>query len=423
MRRSVLLLTCLLSLATGLVLLRTADSLTAPALRVAPAPDRRAEDVALVRRFYAAANAILAGGDAASLDRIVAVDLVEHPAPPGGGGRVGLAARLRALGAAERGLQLAVDGVEATGADEVTARIHATGAAPGAVLRPPTLGEAAAWGPLEVFRVAGGRIVERWSDGAAPTVLRSLAATSLAFDAGENGPRLVALTRLDLAPGATGTVGTGGATRLLVVESGAVRVRRLDARGGAATSQRADGPTTVPPDDAVRHDVGDAIVVSPGSRLVATAAGDTPAAVLIATVFGREWGRDAAAAWTDAAALARSGDAGVRAEVLAAGALVVPNGAVFAASRVTVAPGADFVAGGEGATLIAVDTGESAPTAAAGPASATLDRAAAPSATPAGGSGLLVPPGLAVTWHPPDGTALTATVFTVQPAALATPTA
>src|SRR4029453_18043725 len=122
-------------------------------------------EVALVRRFYAAANAVLTTGDGFLLADTVAPDLVEQPARPGSAtGRDGLVRALLSLRATFPGLTLVVDDLRAADGDQVLARVHAAGAGSGAFLGRPVPTSPARWGPLEVWRIADGRLAERWGD-------------------------------------------------------------------------------------------------------------------------------------------------------------------------------------------------------------------------------------------------------------------
>ena len=122
-----------------------------------------AANVDLVRHFYAAVAAVLATGDVALLDSSVSPDLIEHPARPGAAsGRDGFVRALLALRATFPGLTLVVDDVRAAGEDQVLARVHTEGAESGVFLGRPVPASFGEWGPLEVWRIADGQLVERW---------------------------------------------------------------------------------------------------------------------------------------------------------------------------------------------------------------------------------------------------------------------
>jgi predicted ester cyclase len=163
-RSPVWLAACVLAVVTAVALLAAGIAVTTrPA--IAPATDRGAANVALVRRFYDAVNETLRSGDATSLDAVVAADLVEHPSALGGvAGREGLVRSLVSRRAAFPGLRLAVDDVRPAGPDRVVAFVHPSPAAAGRFLGLPVPPEFATWGPTDVFRLEADRVVERWGN-------------------------------------------------------------------------------------------------------------------------------------------------------------------------------------------------------------------------------------------------------------------
>jgi predicted ester cyclase len=434
-RRSALLLVCLLSLATGLALLRTAEFLTVTAPPAVAQPDDRSADVVLARRFYAAVDTVLRTGDAAVLVPLIAPDLVEHPARiDGGTGRDGLAASLRALGADFPGLRLVVDDVQATGLDEVTARVRLVGTTTGSFLGLPVATEPATWGPLEVLRIADGRIVERWRSGREDAVLQPLAQTGPIADPDETTPRLVALTRLTFAARRSIAIATGGATRLLVVETGDLNVGARSATTGAvAIPVRTGKPAPFADGQSAELTAGDALVAPPGTRVDVANDGGTPATVLVATVFGAEWGHDPASVWTDATALSLAPGSGVTAEVLTAAALTLPPGATLAVGRATLASGAAVtVPAGDRAVLLAVTGGSVELVAGGGPVGVNRADGRTGTAGPppaektallAVGDGALVWPGTTATGRGAGGAPVAVTIVTVGSSAAGEPAA
>src|SRR5262245_20126260 len=117
MPRPVLLLSCVLLIATGLGVIGLAQ--TAGPLPVRDAPVDTVGAVATARDFYAAINAVLAMGDAAALDDSVAIDLVEHPGRPGATGRSGLVTPLLARRAVFPGMKVVVEDAHPAGDDLV----------------------------------------------------------------------------------------------------------------------------------------------------------------------------------------------------------------------------------------------------------------------------------------------------------------
>src|SRR5262245_1597661 len=76
-RPPVALVSCLLTAATAIALVGTGLALTEPA-PVTGRPETTGEQEAVARRFYAAADKILATGDPTALDAVVDPELVEH---------------------------------------------------------------------------------------------------------------------------------------------------------------------------------------------------------------------------------------------------------------------------------------------------------------------------------------------------------
>src|SRR5688500_2540489 len=129
-RRPVLLLACLVALATGVALIGAGLTVTTPDRGTGPLdlPSDAAEsDAAVVRRFYAAVNTALAAGDPASLTALLAPDFADRTANPGRAGtREDLVRHVLALRAAFPDLWLTVEDVRADG-DRVVARVRAEG--------------------------------------------------------------------------------------------------------------------------------------------------------------------------------------------------------------------------------------------------------------------------------------------------------
>ncbi len=328
MRRSpALLVASLLLLATGLALLRLASDL------VEPPPSRPGQTdaaaVELVRRFYAAADVLLATGDAASLEALVAPDLVEHPPRLGrASGRAGLVAALRARRGAFPGLRLIVDDVQAGDGDRVTAFVRVDGTTGGSFLGLPLPRESVSWGPLEVFRVDRGRIAERWGSGPDPAAFAPL--WEGAFDAVR--PADVGLGRVDLTvehielrPGARWVPPPDGGTRVLLVEYGTLVVEMSGTAGDVLRS-------------------GDAVVAEadPGSAFVVPAENSEAAAILvisIAATLERDFtGIDAGVVDAGAATPTAMPGAARRVRASARGLAVAP-GARLAVGRAVFAPG------------------------------------------------------------------------------------
>ncbi len=157
----VLLVFACLGVVTAFVLLGFAQSIDVA--DGVPADSENGASVALVQRFYEAANAVLETGDATHIDPYVAPDYLEHSGgSPDEEGREGLAQALLSRHVAFPGIRLVVDDVR-VGGDHVTARVRAELGGAGAFLGLSVPGVIGLWGPVDLLRIAGGLIVERWS--------------------------------------------------------------------------------------------------------------------------------------------------------------------------------------------------------------------------------------------------------------------
>jgi quercetin dioxygenase-like cupin family protein len=211
---------CLLAALTAAALLRAEAVLTPPPPPPPPVSTDADEAVAkdAVRRFYAAVNAALAAGDPAPLADAVAPDFVAHAPMPGlPPDRDGLVRALTALHAAAPGLRLTPTVLLADG-DRVVAQVTEA-SAPGAFLGLP-LPRLPLWGPVDRFRVAGGRVVEHWGTaerGWLEPVLRA------PLRLPPPAARAVTLERRAYAPGAREDARPAG-PRLLYLEAGTLTV-------------------------------------------------------------------------------------------------------------------------------------------------------------------------------------------------------
>ena len=280
-RSPLLLLACVLALSTGIALLRLSELAANPRPGLAPVSGGATDTAALVlvRRFYDAVNGTLRTGDPSPLSGLVAADLVEHPARLGETpGRAGLALHLVALHAAFPTLRLSLKDLIAQG-DRVTTRVDVEGATTGRFLDLPVPAELAAWGPLDIFRVAGGQIVEHWASRPDPALIEPFRAGSLAVVPAR--PDL-AVEHLTLAPRTmAASPGTLGAT-LLWAESGTPIVAIDAPLASPATLSRATDatdagtPRPVSPGTAVTLQPGDLFRVA-NARYTIRNGGSTPA--------------------------------------------------------------------------------------------------------------------------------------------------
>jgi ketosteroid isomerase-like protein len=215
-RPALLCATMALALATAVAL-----TLAASVLRPPPIAGLSTANADVVRRFYAAVNDAIATGDTAALRAVVAPDFVERdPLPGTRPGRGGLEDHLAALGASAPGIRLLAETVVAA-EDRAAARVairggQGTGALGGVVVEEPTL-----WGPVDVFRIAGGKVVERWGQTDDLTLVRP--ATAVTLDIASPTPRVLSLDRFTFEPGAGWSPPPAG-PRLIFLETGALRL-------------------------------------------------------------------------------------------------------------------------------------------------------------------------------------------------------
>jgi predicted ester cyclase len=355
-------LTILLAIATALALLGTAVELSAPP----PVAFDRPHNADLVRRFYAAANSLLATGVSDPLVELVAGDVVEHPQRLGdAAGRDGLVASLRSLRDVFPGLRLVVDGVQDGDGGFVTAMIHTAGATDGVFLGIPVAGELAAWGPLEVVRVVDGRIAERWSSGAEPARFVPLLAASVdairfqqhlpaeAYPpaAGDDRVALV-VERVTLTPGARWSLPPDGGRRALIVEA-----RELTVLTGEVHDLSRPGRLLVAPDRLPE----DRPVAAAAASFAAPSDSPEPTVVLVVAIVpaGSQALTGSSASKPSPPAAPPPALPGVTQSTLVVSSdLLVPPGARLALGRAMFGQGHGLAcASASGAVLLAVEAG------------------------------------------------------------------
>lgn len=246
MRRPTLLpATAALAALTALVLFGAARALQPPArAAIGAANDAASRSVAV--RFYDAVNVAIATGNLAPFEAVVAPDFVDRQGIPGvGADRAGLARYLRALHATSPATSLAVEAIAADG-ERVIATVAVRGG--GGSFAGLSLGQAVPlWGPVDVFGVAGGLIVERWGDPAGLSLIEPLG--WVALDDPLPPDQVVSLDRLAVRPHDRLQVELVDETAVLYVESGRIVVSP-DPESAAPTGERPAGAIVVlsPPD-------------------------------------------------------------------------------------------------------------------------------------------------------------------------------
>jgi predicted SnoaL-like aldol condensation-catalyzing enzyme len=399
------------------VCLVTAAAMIAAALLLQPAPIPAAATTtgrsAVVERFYDAANEVIATGDRAALDAVVAPDFVARdPLPGAGPGRDGLADYLVTLHRIDPSLRLTPERMVADG-DLAVARVTVS-----SERDPVSLGgvvsQSVPWGRVDVFRIAGEAIVERWSETDGATLVRPLAEGLLEFPVPSS--RVVTVERIVLAPGAAWQDRAGGPDALYL-EDGTLRVAMSTSfvDGNANARDHRDIDTT----PAVSLAVGQSLAVPPDSGFLVTNNGPR-AAKLVVVDF--------------AVPAVAGGDAppaefplGVTGRTLAGDVAVeVPIGAAaLSIGEVDLAPAAQLsLSAADGPILAAVDAGQldvRSSDSAWLRSGADGSSRAAHAAILTAGDGALLPPGSFTLLGNAGDDTVSALIVTLRPAPGATP--
>lgn len=206
--------------------LSIAVSLIAASLFLQPLPSasqsaQSTRTTEAVQDFYAAANEVIATGQLAALDAVVAPHFVDQAPLPGmRPGREGLEDYLLALHATVPALKLVAEPVLAVD-DRGMARVAIEGLPQEPPLAGTLVGLPVPWGPVDLFHVAGDKIVERWTHVDGLSLVRPLASSKL--ELAIPTPRHISLKRVSLEPGATWRPVVPG-PEVLVVEKGVVHI-------------------------------------------------------------------------------------------------------------------------------------------------------------------------------------------------------
>ncbi len=121
------------------------------------------DNKALIRRYFEAIDAACKAGNADILDEFLAPDFITHNPPPGMvPTREGAKQMFMAFVAGAPGYHV-VEDLIADG-DKVVGRITATGTHEGELLGIPRTGRQIRMTGITIWRIANGKIVERWSE-------------------------------------------------------------------------------------------------------------------------------------------------------------------------------------------------------------------------------------------------------------------
>lgn len=317
-------------LAIAIVLITASLFLPGPAAITSTSPDTEQ----IVRQFYTAANSAIATGDLTPLNAIVAEHFVDREPPPGmPEGREGLADYLLALHAVNPRIRLEAEQIVATD-ERAVAVLTIRGAQQRHALAGAILTSDLPWGSVEVFHIARGKIVERWSRSAGLTLVRPLAQQT--FDLPVPAPRQISLARVHVDAGARWPLNPPG-PRVLYLERGVLRVD-----SGA-------------PVESSSLSAGQSMLLAPDSSVVLMNAGAEPADLL---VIAFDEPRRPGGAQTSASPLPH----GITSHLLAGDLATEVRGGqmTLTLGKVTMAHQARLaISSVEGPTLVALDRGES----------------------------------------------------------------
>lgn len=283
-RSSVPLMTCVLSLATALALLRVAAT-----VRGGPVADPPASTTtAVVRAFYDAVNDALRTGETAALRAMAAPDPIVHASFPGVAPDLdGLIRYLAAVRAAFPMAHLVVEEVVAAD-DRALARLAVRGAGHGAFLGLP-IGEApSVWGQHDAVRVAAGRVAELWVGLDRPALLEPLQRVPLGSSLATG--RGVALERLTLPVGGNREPVHSSTSRLIYLDRGSITLAVDPASPAPALAFVAGGaadlrPTVVAPGTELPLTTGAAVALRAETRFALRHGGGGPAPGLVSVAF------------------------------------------------------------------------------------------------------------------------------------------
>ena len=290
-------------------------------------------------RFYDAIDRLLRTGDDAALRDVVAPDFVNHTdEPDAASGRDGLVTYLASLRATHPALRLVPEEVIAEG-DRAVARLVLSGDADGAILGLPLAG-LSPWPRIDVVRVRGDQIVERWGNPAGHTPSSTLYTESLRVTDG--GDLVPVLERVTVAPGARDRTSTRTGPAILILESGGLDVTTTDAiaqmspaghRFEDGASSGAGQTHTLGPEDTLV--VPEEVAFAIGNRAGA------PAVMLLLTLVAPRLNPT-----QSGGAVTALPDAGITTQALAGNSayLLDPDWITAGLARVVLAPGARLAA-------------------------------------------------------------------------------
>jgi hypothetical protein len=227
---------------------------------VAEAPARAGvggDREAVVHRFYAAINEAVRTGDMALLERVVAVESLAAAPADGGSSQCSLRCRVAALHQLAPQLHLTVNEVLVDG-DRVAVRLSVQGHDRFEFLGLPLEGALALWGPIDLLRIADGRVVAVEPAAGPPALIEPLLRADV--DILPPAPYRLGLLRLTLKPGAAIARRSVRGPLVVLVERGTLEVV-VDRLVGVSRQERYGFATSE-----AAHPVG-AIALTAGDRL------------------------------------------------------------------------------------------------------------------------------------------------------------
>jgi len=123
----------------------------------------RIEEVkGVARRFYEVLNQAMSTGNLSLLDEVIATDAIDHNPEPGmKQGLAGIKAAFGASRAAFTDLAITVEDMVAEG-DKVACRIRTRSTHSGEFRGVPATGKQVTQTGIDILRIAGGKLLERW---------------------------------------------------------------------------------------------------------------------------------------------------------------------------------------------------------------------------------------------------------------------
>ena len=201
-------------------------------------PPSHRRTAAVIHDFYGAVNSALRTGLPPNFTGILANDFFAHLDPPGlPPTREGLVARLQALGSTFPGIQLLPLNLSDDGGGTIVAEVSVEGATTGAFLGLPLAGDAVAWGPVDVFRIADGLIVELQGGRVDAPLLQPL--VDLPIEVPVSALQSVALERVTVGAGSGFPAGSVLGFEAIHVEDGQVTIEIVENLGSLVRSSRA----------------------------------------------------------------------------------------------------------------------------------------------------------------------------------------